>query len=184
MKAVRRGCAKKQVKQAEALRYEGTIEFRGEEGFAEATATSAPLDYPTLCVGVESVPGGRNQVLPGARLDVEKSHRSKRRIEFDATQRRPGAGIAVSVEVEEYRREMVIYRVTGTWAPPGALRYGPRLRTATVKPPAPFSGHGTYRRNARRANQWTGNLSVDLSGRSDVRLTGRSFVASLEHPRR
>lgn len=183
-KTVRWGCKPGSTKQVEAERYEGTIEFHGEEGFADVSATSVPLEYLTFCGSADE--GGRppRKSLPGARLDVEKRRPEQYRLEFDAIQRRPGARTGVSVEVDEHRGEMEIYRSTWTWASAGALRYDRRLRSATVRPPAPFAGHGSFHSNARGANRWTGNLTVDLPGRSDVPVTGPGFWADLEHPRR
>jgi hypothetical protein len=174
----------KRTKQAPVERYEGTIEFHGEEGFTDVSATSAPLTR-VYCATYEEGGGGSGsrRTLPGARLDVEKRRPEQYRLEFDAIQRRPGAGTGVSVEVEEHRGEMEIHRATWTWASPGALRYDRRLRNATVRPPAPFSGHATFHRRAHGANRWTGNLTVDLPGNSDVPITGRGFWAELEHPR-
>jgi len=182
-KTVRWGCEPGKRKRVEAERYEGTIEFHGEEGFADVSAGSAPLD-PNPC-GV-SEEGGRppGRVLPGARLDVEKERVEQYGFRFDAAQNRPSARTGVGAEVEEHRGEMEIHRWTWTWASADALRYDRRLRTATVEPPAPFSGHGTFRVRARGPDLWTGNLAVDLPGRSDVRLTGPGFRANLEHPRR
>lgn len=182
-KTVRRGCKPGRTRRVEAERYEGIIEFHGEEGFTEVSATSAPLYPLRFCIS-SSEEGGEERELPGARLDVAKRYLDKYRLEFDATQMRPGARTEVRVEVEEQRGEMEIYRATSILASAGALRYDRRLRTATVRPPAPFAGHGSFHGNARRPNQWTGNLTVDLPGHSDVPVTGRGFWASLEHPRR
>src|SRR6185295_672575 len=127
-------------------------------------------------------PAGKS--LPGARLSVEKEHFEQYRFDFNAIQNRPGARTEVGAEVEEHRGEMEVHRATWTWASADVLRYDRRLRTATVRPPDPFSGHGSFRVSARSPNLWTGNLTVDLPGRSDVRLTGPGFRADLEHPRR
>jgi hypothetical protein len=183
-KAVRGGCKPGSTKRVEAERYEGTIEFHGEEGFAEVSATSAPLGYPTICVGAGASGGAPGKNLSGARLDVEKRRPEKYRLEFDAIQRRPGARTGVKIEVDEHRGEIEIQRSTWAWASAGALRYDRRLRNATVRPPAPFAGHGSFHGNAGGANRWTGNLTVDLPGHSDVPVTGRGFWADLEHPRR
>lgn len=182
-KTVRRGCKPGRTRRVEAERYEGIIEFHGEEGYTEASATSAPIHPTRFCISsIEE--GGEERQLPGARLDVAKRYLDKYRLEFDATQRRPGARTEVRVEAEEHRGEMEIHRATSILASAGALRYDRRLRTATVRPPAPFAGHGSFHLNARRSNRWTGNLTVDLPGRSGVPVTGPGFSASLEHPRR
>jgi hypothetical protein len=104
----------------------------------------------------------------------------------------------VSAEVEENRGEMEIHRAVGTWASADALHYDRHLRTATIRPPDPFSGHASFRFSARSkttsactttgtaasAGCWTGNLTVDLPGRPDVPLTGPGFYALLEHATR
>lgn len=188
MKTVPRGCRPGRTKRVRAQYYEGTIEFRGEEGFTELSAARAPIQFvPRDCFGREGGGGGgrsKQNELPGARLDVERDRGDDQRIEFTATQRRPGARTGVSAEITEDRGRMYVHRAAWTWAGADALMYDNLLRTATARPPAPFSGHGTYRRNARPANQWTGNLTVDFPGRPGVRLTGRGFDASLEHPYR
>jgi hypothetical protein len=182
-KRVHRGCKPGSTERVEAERYEGTIEFHGEEGFADVSATSAALEYPSICVSGEE--GGRppGKSLPGARLDVERRDSEQPRLEFDAIQRRPGAKTGLSIEVEEQRGEMNIYRAISTWASSGALRFDRHLRTATLRPPAPYAGYGRFHGNARHASQWTGNLTVDLPGRANVPIAGPGFWATLEHPR-
>jgi hypothetical protein len=183
-KTVRQGCGRKSTKQVAAERYEGIIEFHGEEGFADVSATSAPVEHWTVCVSGEE--GGRppGKRLLGARLDVERRNDARPRLEFDAVQRRPGAKTLLSIEVEEERGEIGIYRAIWNWASPDALRFDPQLRTATLRPPAPYAGFGRFRSNAPRAKQWTGNLTVDLPGRADVPLAGPGLWADLEHPSR
>jgi hypothetical protein len=180
-KMVHWGCKPGSMKRVEAERYEGTIEFHGEEGFTEVSETSAPVVYPWVCV--RAVRGAPDKVPPGAHLDVEKRlPRKGYRLGFDAIQSRAGAETEVSVEVEERRGEMAIFRSTRIWASTSALSYDRSLHTATVRPPAPFAGHGSFHGNARGANQWTGNLTVDLPGRPDVPVTGPGFwAADLEH---
>lgn len=176
-------CGSESTQRVKAERYEGTIEFHGEEGFTEVGATSAPLVYSPPC-GIPE--GGRpaGKSLPGARLSVEKEHFEQYRFDFNAVQNRPSARTEVEAEVEEHRGEMEIHRATWSWANANVLHYDRRLRTATVRPPSPFSGHGSFRVSAHGPNLWTGNLTVDLPGRSDVPLTGPGFRANLEHPRR
>jgi hypothetical protein len=183
-KKVPQGCELKSKKRVEAERFEGIIEFHGEEGFTDVSATSTPLEYATFCVSGEE--GGRppGKRLPGARLDVERRNDERPRLEFDAVQRRPGAKTLLSIEVEEDRGELDIYRAISTWASPDVLRFDPQLRTAALRPPAPYAGFGRFRSSAPLARQWTGNLTVDLPGRANVRLAGPGLWATLEHPSR
>lgn len=182
------GCKPRRKVRVEVERYEGTIEFHGEEGFTEVSATSAPLDYPTsiICDAGDAVEGSEQELheLPGARLHAQKDFPDRYRLEFDAVQNRPGSRVSVNAEVEEHRGEMEIHRATWLRSRAGILHYDRRLRSATVKPPAPFAGHATFHDAARRRNRWTGNLTVDFPGHADVPVTGPGFGALLEHPYR
>jgi hypothetical protein len=164
-------------------RYEGTIEFHGEEGFTDVSATSAPLDSTPFCPGSSGGEGRHpDKSLPGARLVVEKEHGHRYQLGFDAIKERPGARTKVSVGVEERRGQIGILRTISVWADADALRFSRDLHTATVRPPAPFTGHGSFDDDAGGAGRWTGNLTVDLPGHSDIPVTGPGFTASLEYP--
>lgn len=67
------------------------------------------------------------------------------------------------------------------FAPAHSFEYDPKARTATVRPPAPFSGVAQFHRNAKPSHRWTGDLTVDLPGREDVKLAGAGFRARLAH---
>jgi len=183
-KSVRDSCRGDRRRRIEAIRYEGTIEFHGEEDFSEASATGAPFDWATYmafaCASEGGHPAGRQ--LPGARLDVHRLP-EENELMLHATQDRPGARTEVSVQVDEVRGELEITRAIGLRTGPDALRFDPKLRTATLAPPAPFKGHASFRRNAPPAARWTGNLTVDLPGYSDYPLIGPRIHAELEHPR-
>jgi hypothetical protein len=51
--------------------------------------------------------------------------------------------------------------------------------TATVEPPAPFSGSATFSLTAPRHAEWNGDLAVDLPGYGRVPLTGPKVSAGL-----
>lgn len=48
-----------------------------------------------------------------------------------------------------------------------------------LRPPAPFSGSGTFRRHPKKAPTWTGDLKIDLPGFGRVRLAGPGTHASM-----
>lgn len=85
------------------------------------------------------------------------------------------------VFAREKRGKIWIERDIETVVGAGAFRYDPRLRVATVSPPAPFDGSATFRREAPRRNRWTGNLTVDMPGRADTPLAEPGFRLSLVH---
>jgi hypothetical protein len=180
-KTVRFGCEQRRKRTVPAERYEGTIEFHGEEGFADVSATSVPALIGTFCYEERRPPMGESP--SGVRLDVAKRRPGGYRLEFDAVRRRAGARTGVRAELVEHRDEIEIHRATWLWAGASILRYDQSLRIATVRPPAPFAGLGRFRRGGRHGI-WRGNLTVDLPGRSDVPISGRGFWANLEHPRR
>jgi hypothetical protein len=163
--------------------YRGRFEFHGEEGFAEAVSAS-PTEYnrffADLACGTvigEETSGPR---LRGARLRL-RSHRGASRLSLQANKNRPGARTRVEVETHERRQGIAISRSRTVWAGSDAFDFDPLLRTATLAPPLPFTGHAEFHLGASAANRWTGDLTVDLPGRSDVPLAGPSIAATLAH---
>ena len=167
----------------ERLRYRGIFEFHGEEGYTEVS-TAAPREYTRffvdfLCAGIasgETAGAG----LPGARLRLRYGGGSSS-LNLQANKNRPAARTRFEVDLQEKRGEISISRHVLLHAGARAFDYDPLLGSATLAPPAPFSGHATFSRAAARANRWAGNLTVDLPGRSDVPLTGTRTVATLVH---
>lgn len=165
--------------------YEGEIEFHGEEGFADVSATRAPSSFPFF---IEAFCGGYSieetigHGLPGARLTAI-TRRKREKISLQVNQNRPGARVEVQAEIAEKRGRVQIERVSDGRYPATTLHFDPRLRSASLRPPAPFSGSALYRRDARPSNRWTGSLAVALPGRSNVSLTGGRFGAQLVHAR-
>lgn len=182
MKTVRTGCEPVGKERVGVDRFEGTIEFHGEEGFTELDADSAIGDSASLCGGDESGgPAGKS--LPGARLAVHEEHFEDLRVDFVVTKNRPSAKATVSAECEEHVGSVEIHRGIGLRAGPGALRWAHHLHQATVEPPSPFAGRATFSggHGVGNVGRWTGDLTVDFPGHADVSLTGPGFRASLAH---
>jgi hypothetical protein len=164
--------------------YVGTIEFRGEEGYTQVSAERARFWFPLADFGCPSSATGEafGGDLPGARLRARTRFESGRLV-LQANQNRPGQRVRVQAELTERRGEIEISREAGAVYPADSFQFAPDLRTALLAPPAPFSGTGLFRREARPAGRWTGNLRVDFPGRPDVPLVGSRFGASLRHAR-
>lgn len=62
---------------------------------------------------------------------------------------------------------------------PSAFGVDAILSSASVRPPAPFSGTGAYQQGPGNAKSWTGALAVSFLGAPHVPLTGSPFVARL-----
>jgi hypothetical protein len=166
--------------------YRGSFEFHGEEGFSEARAERLP-EYARFWLefgcGGDSFGEATGAGRPGARLLVRRGKRHHR-LRLQVNQNRPGARTVFEAEVTEKRGPIEIARTSSGRLASDAFRYDPLLRTATLAPPPPFSGHATFHRNAPPANRWSGNLTVDFPGRSNVPLTGPGLHADVVPARR
>ncbi len=164
----------------EAGSYGGTFEFRGEEGFAEATETSVSASIGPLlrleCGGViQGETSGEG--LPGERLRLLSKH-GGRIVQLQANKNRPGAAMTYEGTIKERSGQVQIQRSIMGRAPAASLVPSSGLRLATFEPPPPFHGGAIFRRNSSPATRWTGDLTVDFPGRSGVSLTG-GFDATL-----
>jgi hypothetical protein len=164
----------------EPIRFRGSFEFHGEEGYTDAV-TSAPHEYTALfprlvCPGRGSgeIRGGS---LPGARLLLRQHDGSTAR-RLQANRNHPGGRTRVEVHLREKRGAIAISREIILWSGPTAFGFDRNLRSATLSPPAPFSGRASFQ---RAGAAWGGDLSVDLPGRSDVPLTDSGIAATLSH---
>lgn len=72
-----------------------------------------------------------------------------------------------------------VIRFVKAEADPSAFKVDGILSSASVKPPAPFSGTGAYEQGPGNAKSWTGSLAVSFLGAPHVPLTGSPFVARL-----
>jgi len=184
------GCSKGDFVQFDAGTYQGTIEFHGEEGYTEASATQVPLEFKPffepVCSGV-SVSGETTAFgapgTPGARLRV-RSIAPRRHLSVQFNENRPGARMTFEAHTSERHGRVVISRSIQGAAPGGAFAFGDDLRLARIDPPTPFSGSAAFHRNVPLSSRWTGSLAIDFPGRSNVPLTGPGFRASLVHARR
>ncbi len=163
--------------------YEGTIAFQGEEEFTQVEATRAPGTLGFLasfsCPGAFS--GGTSGPFePGAKLDVDALG-SKLGPHLTIIKNGPKARVHYEAEVAEVHNEVTIVRAANFVAPATTFSYDPKVRTAVIRPPAPFSGSAKFSRDAKPANRWTGNLTIDLPGRAGVALTGGELRAKLVH---
>jgi hypothetical protein len=176
---VRSKCGRKPVS-FDSGYYEGTIAFHGEQGYTsvDATKASGNLGFliDLLCPGISGQTGG--PFLPGAQLDAFADG-SPDGPHLKVIKNRPSAPAHFEAGVSEVHEGVSIGRFVEEIESAGTFVFDPKVQTATVNPPAPFSGSARFRRAAKPANRWSGNLTVDLPGRPSVRLTGSGDRASL-----
>jgi hypothetical protein len=166
----------------EPVTYVGEVEFRGEEGYVDATASRLPLlvkpvvESQCLIYGEIHVGG---EGAAGAGLHIG-SRRGAPRVQVSARTNGPGKVVELSASITERRGEIEIHRSIGRRLPHSVFSYDEDLSAAVLDPPAPFSGRGVFRRNAARAMRWSGDLQVDFPGRSNVPVTGIRFRTKLQ----
>jgi hypothetical protein len=153
--------------------YRGRFRFRGEEGFAVARAHRIAVDpqpwVNLACsyhfeVETENLEPG----AAGALLSSSVRRRRRMEIEFTVAKSRPAGRTLATARTAERKHGIAIERQVQFLADAPSFTYDTALSTAAVELPAPFAGSAAYDRGAAR--QWTGDLTVDLPGRSHVAL--------------
>ena len=81
--------------------------------------------------------------------------------------------------VKEQRGGVRIARIAAAKAPFSAFTFDHKAGTATVTPPAPFTGTASLQRNADGSESWTGTLTASLLGDDPVTLAGPGFDTEL-----
>ena len=178
-KRVRPSCGGRLV-EFDSGSYEGTIRFHGEEGFTSVEATSAKGDLgfllDILCSGTSGGSGG--PAVRGAELNAYAGA-SGQSAHVRVIKNRPAARAHDEANVSEVHEGVSISRFASVVEPAGTFMFDSKVRSATLRPSAPFSGTGRFNRAAMPANRWSGNLTVDLPGRAGVKLTGSGDRARL-----
>jgi hypothetical protein len=164
----------------------GTIEFHGEEGFTEFSATSTPLliePLLSLVCGPLSVSGAESggvmlkaKAAGGPSLLVQQSH--------------PGAHDFYEATMHEKEGRVQVSRAVQGYLGAGALRYAPSFGSASFSAPSPFIGKATY--SGPKVNPesgighgiWRGSLMVDFPGHAAVPIAGPGFKATILHAHR
>jgi hypothetical protein len=165
--------------------YAGQFDFHGEEGYAAVTATRTPLSlhpYIDFICGGLGIGETFGHGIRGARLTAT-ARKESGRVSLQANQNHSGARVKMRASIDERHGRILVHRDIHHTSPASAFHFDPKLRAAILTPPTPFSGFASYRRNAKRTNGWTGNLTVDFPGHSRVSLTGAGFAAHLRHAR-
>jgi hypothetical protein len=155
--------------------YEGKIDFRGEEGYTSVEASSAPGILTGFC-GESVFESGPPERARGAELFVRNPALGP---ELSVRKSRPGAAAEISAWTSEYNNGILIDRFVSLRMPGEDFTYDRRLRTASVHPPVPFSGRALFALGRKAGQRWSGDLSVDLPGRSGTLLTGPMLRATL-----
>lgn len=171
-------CGKRTIR-FDSGQYEGKIVFHGEEGYTNVEATTVPgnLDFIASAICREIIFGSSQSGRPrGAALFVRNPALGP---ELSISKRRPGAAAQITAWDSEWNNGISIKRFATLRMPGRDFTYDPRLRTATVRPPAPFAGSARFDLAKKAGQRWSGDLTVDLPGRAAVPLVGPTLRATL-----
>lgn len=169
--------------------YVGTIEFHGEEGFTEAVATHAQVQWGVLLsivCGTSFSGEDFGPATPGVRIKV----RRKRGPQLQLNQNHRGAKVVYSAGIDEREGAVSVSRLVTGRLGAGALSFTPSLGAATFTGAGPFEGKASYvearppRGSHPGQGAWRGDLKVDFPGAAGVRLAGPGFKAGIVHAHR
>lgn len=175
--------------------FTGTISFHGENGFASVEAAQVPGSIgPSArprCGGQQAwlrrapVPEPRRVEHVWVAADTvlsATSHFSAETATFTILLAyASGDDVRYAVDrIESPRPGLMILRSAAVTAPRSTFSYRGDLTSATLQPPAPFSGEATF--SARR-ERLSGDLAVSFPGTSPQPLTGPKFETRLDATR-
>jgi hypothetical protein len=170
--------------------FEGTFAFTGENGYVQIEASQAEGSfqvYPEPKNCTENRPLRRAARYhpfysgEGATLGATAGSRAKGRMRevtvFDDGQRGPHAVFLFATLAEKYEG-MTVARGVQMAARSRAFRWNLKQGTATLRPPAPFTGSATFTRHGHEGHgTWKGSLGMPIFGGEPVKLAGREFRA-------
>ena len=184
--------------------YVGSFNFRGELGYSSIHAQrehgtvtrqgARRCTFPTEHPGREGARSAREEKEAEGEAHLLAAD-SKFRVFFQAYREEPAAlegnatttfeasvsgGRAGAFEVSRSAAVFDFFADAGsTFQTPNLTE---PLSEATLKPPAPFSGSGTFQLETAKSAGWSGDLAVELPGLGKVPLTGGSIQAGLCAP--
>jgi hypothetical protein len=183
--AAERGCRGKKGT-VDSGAWVGRVDFRGEQGFTAVHAVRGRgkiVKTPKRTCKQEDEEGGLANIRWTNLEAIAKSGAfvTASRIEF---QERPAldGSLFFAAIVELHGRDLSVFRSISTEAPIDAFTLteeGGNVISATISPPAPFKGTGTFQRTTGSKGSWSGSLVGDFPGHKNVVLAGPKFSAGI-----
>jgi len=166
--------------------YRGIFDFKGEAGYTSANAGEVSLDPMPFFLAYGCGGSGSGEAggpgLPGARLKG-LSFAHDRILTFQVNKNSRHARVVYSASLREQYDEVHIYRTIQGKTGPGAFSFDQDLGRATLKPPEPFSGSATLRRDPDSLlADWQGNLKLAFPGHT-VPLADPGVHVGIAHAR-
>jgi hypothetical protein len=170
--------------------FHGSFTFTGENDYVHIDADQADGIYHVYAPHGCARPRPLRRVVPyspsysseGATLEADSGPRTRRHglnvTVYDLGKKAGHSRGAIFGEQWEEREGMGISRATTTPLPKGVFRWSLDKGTATLKPPAPFTGSARFvGHGADGHGTWTGTLTMPVLGGERLELAGPAFHA-------
>ncbi len=170
--------------------FEGSFDFTGENGYVHIEADHAEGSFqvypePKNCTPKRLArqvasyhPSYSDEGATLQATDISRAEGTAREvIVFDDGRHGPHK-VAIDAFLSEKREGMGVARGVQLTAGSSAFRWNLKKGTATLRPPAPFTGSATFTRHGHDGHgTWRGSLGMPILGGEPVELTGREFRA-------
>jgi hypothetical protein len=169
--------------------FKGSLIFHGEHHYAAVDAAWARGWFQTHPVrhcgpaahGSVATPGLTAPIAEtGAGIEAWDSYQLPFRFfgAFTGTGKK-GVRVAFNALLAEHREGMQIDRGVQLYAGARSFVWDLGAGTATLEPPAPFTGRAFFRREPGGGSRWWGSLRAPILGGRPMRVTGREFDTTL-----
>jgi hypothetical protein len=166
----------------------GRIEFKGEQGYTAVHATRARgaiTDSPKVTCNSHEGKGGDlpdfQSTIFSASSDTRVIFSTAFLVTSGTRSGLDGSVFAASL-LEVHNRGLAIIRSINVDAKSSTIaltKEGGNIASATISPPAPFTGTATFQRTRGAKGSWTGTLAGNFPGRGEVTLAGPEFSAEV-----
>ncbi|MGV1047047.1 MAG: hypothetical protein ACOYD4_00775 [Solirubrobacterales bacterium] len=169
----------------------GTVRFRGEHDYTKVLAHRVQGGiHESVTCGHDPFGPVAPQAPKAVLLSAQTPDHRSDSISFEATTYprewiktgnplRGGPDLFVALTGER-SEGMLILRFVLAKGPKSDFTYDSALSSATVTPPPPFSGSGSFLRGADGSTSWTGSLSAPVPGLGQVSLVEPGLTGELE----
>lgn len=169
--------------------FTGTIEFTGERGYTRIAASQAAGSMSVVSQWQCPEEPTPFALAARGRFDGQKGeksaslHTADRQCKcafYAGVYYAKGRGRSIFYGAKAERREgMEIVRTTTAHAGGSAFAFDHEAGTATVRPPAPFSGRATLVDRPGRRDLWRGTIRMQLLGSAPLSVQGPDVRAAL-----
>lgn len=167
--------------------FTGTIRLHGERSYTAVSLHRAGGEVVSVEREVCKRSGGGHERSSEATFLLAGSRTPAGLLDLLSFEFRPGlpdgaAFVSFNASLDHHRGRMRIQNGVSAFSEdPGDFRVegGRKPSSATITPPAPFTGSATFSRQPDGSISWSGDLEVELPGVGPVALTGPSFEPQL-----